>query len=450
MQRPPSRREPAPNAENSDRRAAALGLNASEAQKIITVRVCSVGDSRWSGAALMAALELHGLRMDATTYITANTATGAAYSALRAIEPGTFDLQRMPGEEYRGVTLFAVLPGPLEPLRTVDALMTAARDMARELSGTVQGRGGEYPFRRNASRHCAKRWRGSKPTCPRGVMTENREAGTTGSAAAARVAALREQLERYNYQYYVLDNPDVPDAEYDRLMLELRELEGRYPELLSATSPTQRVGATRAAAFGAVRHRVPMLSLENAFSEQDVRDFERRIRERCRARSHPLLGRTQNGWPGGQRALRERRASCRQPPAATVRQARTSRQNLRTIGSLPLRLRSSDAPQVLEVRGEVFMPLAGFEKLNRQALARGDKAFVNPRNAAAGSLRQLDPRVTAARPLDLFIYGVGQVEGGQMPARHSQMLQSLRHWGFKICPQSRVVESIDGCLRVLP
>ena len=124
--------------------------------------------------------------------------------------------------------------------------------------------------------------------------------------------------------------------------------------------------------------------------------------------------------------------------------------NLRTIAALPLKLRGADAPRVLEVRGEVFMPLAGFERFNKEAAARGEKSFVNPRNAAAGSLRQLDPRMTAARPLDLFIYGVGYVEGGELPPHQGEMLKALRRWGFKICPQSREVESIEGCLRVLP
>jgi DNA ligase (NAD+) len=277
-------------------------------------------------------------------------------------------------------------------------------------------------------------------------MTAKRTADSARSAAAARVAALREQLDRYNYQYYVLDSPEVPDAEYDRLMLELCELETRYPELLTATSPTQRVGATPAAAFGAVRHRVPMLSLENAFTEQDVRDFERRIRERLPLKE-PIRYSAEPKMDGLAVSARYENGVFVQ--GATRGDGETGEditQNLRTIGSLPLKLRAADALRVLEVRGEVFMPLAGFAKLNKEAVARGEKAFVNPRNAAAGSLRQLDPRMTAARPLDLFIYGIGQVEGGKVPAHHSQLLQSLRRWGFKICPQSRVVESIDGCL----
>ncbi|HLN49064.1 MAG TPA: NAD-dependent DNA ligase LigA [Steroidobacteraceae bacterium] len=277
-------------------------------------------------------------------------------------------------------------------------------------------------------------------------MTAKRKAGTAKSQAGSRIAELRERLDRYNYQYYVLDNPEVPDAEYDRLMIELRESENRYPELLTADSPTQRVGATPAAAFGAVRHRIPMLSLDNAFSEQEVRDFERRIRERLPL-TEPIRYSAEPKMDGLAVSARYENGAFVQ--GATRGDGETGEdvtQNLRTIGSLPLKLRAADAPRVLEVRGEVFMPLAGFQKLNKEAAARGEKVFVNPRNAAAGSLRQLDPRMTAARPLDLFIYGIGQVQGGKLPTHHSELLQLLRRWGFKICPLSRVVESIDGCL----
>ena len=191
-----------------------------------------------------------------------------------------------------------------------------------------------------------------------------------------------------------------------------------------------------------------MLSLDNAFSEQEVRDFDRRIRERLRRDAvDSLFGGAEARRAGRQRALRERRRSCRARPAATARRARTSRR----ICAPSRRCRSScGAPTcraMLEVRGEVFMPLAGFERFNQEALARGEKALVNPRNAAAGSLRQLDPRMTAARPLDLFIYGVGHRRGRRAARRiTARCCKALRGWGFKICPQSRVVESIEGCL----
>jgi DNA ligase (NAD+) len=264
--------------------------------------------------------------------------------------------------------------------------------------------------------------------------------------AKARVARLKETLERYNHRYHALDDPEVPDAEYDRLMLELRALEAKHPELLSADSPTQRVGASPVAAFGAVRHRLAMLSLDNAFSDEEVRDFDRRIRER--------LGQDGVMSYSAEPKLDGLAISARYENGVFVQGATRGdgesgediTLNLKTIKALPLKLRTARVPKVLEVRGEVFMPLAGFERFNAEALARGEKSYVNPRNAAAGSLRQLDPRMTAARPLDLFIYGLGIVEGGELPDKHSAVLQSLRQWGFKICPQSRVVEGANGCL----
>jgi DNA ligase (NAD+) len=265
-------------------------------------------------------------------------------------------------------------------------------------------------------------------------------------AAAERAAAVRELIERYNYRYHALDDPEVPDAEYDRLMVELRAIEAEYPDLLTPDSPTQRVGAAPVDAFGAVRHRIPMLSLDNAFSDEEVRDFERRIRERVpqadsiRYSAEPKL----DGLAIS--ALYEDGAFVQGATRGDGETGEDITLNLKTLAALPLKLRPPQAPRVLEVRGEVFMPLAGFERFNKEALARGEKSYVNPRNAAAGSLRQLDPRMTAARPLDLFIYGIGFVEGGDLPPYHSELLQALRRWGFKICPQSRVVESAEGCL----
>jgi DNA ligase (NAD+) len=276
-------------------------------------------------------------------------------------------------------------------------------------------------------------------------MCAQKAAGPT-KAAATRAAKLRDLLDRYNYRYHALDDPEVPDAEYDRLMLELRALETRHPELLTPDSPTQRVGAAPVAAFGAVKHRLAMLSLDNAFSDEEVRDFDRRIRERL-DREAPILYSAEPKLDG--LAISARYENGVYVQGATRGDGETGEdvtQNLRTVKALPMKLRAARPPAVLEVRGEVFMPLAGFERFNREALARGEKSFVNPRNAAAGSLRQLDPRMTAARPLDLFIYGLGIVEGGELPTHHSAILQALRQWGFKICPQSRVVEAADGCL----
>ena len=270
--------------------------------------------------------------------------------------------------------------------------------------------------------------------------------GGATKKVAARVLELKETLERYNYRYHALDDPEVSDAEYDRLMLELRALETQHPQLLTPDSPTQRVGAAPVAAFGAVKHRLAMLSLDNAFSDEDVRDFDRRIRERL-DREGPIRYSAEPKLDGLAISVRYENGVFVQ--GATRGDGETGEditQNLKTIKALPLKLRADRPPRVLEVRGEVFMPLAGFKRFNEEAVARGEKSFVNPRNAAAGSLRQLDPRITAARPLDLFIYGLGIVEGGELPTYHSATLQALRHWGFKICPQSRVVEAAGGCL----
>ncbi len=273
-------------------------------------------------------------------------------------------------------------------------------------------------------------------------------------AAAARAAALRELLERYNYRYHALDDPEVPDAEYDRLLRELVEIETAHPKLVTPDSPTQRVGAAPVDVFLPVHHRLPMLSLDNAFTEEEVRNFDRRIRERLMAANPAGAGTPLSIAYSAEPKLDGLAVSATYERGSFVRAATRGdgetgediTQNLRTIGSLPLRLRGTDVPEVLEVRGEVFMPLAGFARFNAEAAARGEKTLVNPRNAAAGSLRQLDPRMTAARPLDLFMYGVGFVAGGTLPQHHGQLLQSLKRWGFKTCPQSQTVDSIEGCL----
>jgi DNA ligase (NAD+) len=265
------------------------------------------------------------------------------------------------------------------------------------------------------------------------------------SETRTRVADLRRQIEQHNYRYYVLDDPEVSDAEYDRLLRELQDIEARFPELVTPDSPTQRVGATPVSEFGEVVHRLPMLSLENAFSEEEVRDFDRRVRERLGVESvdyaaEPKLdglavsltfenGRFTVGATRGDGAVGE-----------------DVTRNLRAVRAVPLQLRGERYPALLEVRGEVFMPIAGFERFNAQAEARGEKPYVNPRNAAAGSLRQLDPRLTAQRPLDIYFYGVGHVEQGSLPLRHSEVLRALRDWGLKTSPEARVVQGLAGCL----
>jgi len=271
-------------------------------------------------------------------------------------------------------------------------------------------------------------------------------AASSPAQAKERAAELRTQLEHHNYRYHVLDDPEVSDAQYDTLMRELLALEQEHPELVDASSPTQRVGAKPLPEFGAVQHQVPMLSLENAFAEDDVRAFDRRVRERL-AVTEPVHYAAEPKLDGLAVSLLFENGSF--VLGATRGDGSTGEdvtQNLRTLRAVPLRLRGSGYPSVLEVRGEVFMPLAGFERFNAQALAKGEKTLVNPRNAAAGSLRQLDPRLTAQRPLDVFFYGVGRVEGGTLPGRHSETLAAFRSWGLRTSPLSRVVEGPEGLL----
>jgi len=226
--------------------------------------------------------------------------------------------------------------------------------------------------------------------------------------ARGRVAALRRQIDQYDYQYYVLDDPSVPDAEYDRLMLELRELEAKHPELVSAQSPTQRVSGQIAAGFAEVRHSVPMLSLDNAFSDDDIIGFDRRVRERLKREAQPIEYCAEPKLDGLAVSLTYRAG---QLAVAATRGDGSSGEditaNIRTLRAVPLTLRGA-APDEIEVRGEVFMPLAGFARMNAAAATAGEKLKANPRNAAAGSLRQRDPRITASRPLDIFFYAVGR------------------------------------------
>ena len=265
------------------------------------------------------------------------------------------------------------------------------------------------------------------------------------SDAAARVAGLRRKLDEANHRYYVLDDPAMPDAEYDRLLRELEALEAAHPELVTADSPTQRVGATPSGAFAPVRHAMPMLSLGNAFSDEEVADFVRRI-ERKLDRTDPVFS-VEPKLDGLAISLRYEDGRFMQ--GATRGDGATGEDvtaNLRTIKAIPLTLRGNGWPAVLEVRGEVYMPLDAFKRYNARALAEGGKVLANPRNGAAGSLRQLDPRVTAQRPLAFYAYAVGLVEGGELPESHSDTLACLRDWGLPVSPENDVVQGADGLL----
>ncbi|NJD30284.1 MAG: NAD-dependent DNA ligase LigA [Gammaproteobacteria bacterium] len=263
--------------------------------------------------------------------------------------------------------------------------------------------------------------------------------------AAKRIDELRRQIEHHNYRYYVLDDPEVSDARYDALMRELRDLEDAHPDLVVPDSPTQRVGGALSREFAEVVHAVPMLSLDNAFSEQDVVDFDRRARERLDVAAIAYSAEPKiDGlaisvrYEGGRLVQAATRGDGAKGEDVTA--------NVRAIRSVPLHLVGATAPGVLEVRGEVFMTRRSFTELNRRQEEQGEKTFANPRNAAAGSLRQLDPRITASRSLDLFFYGIGAAEGWHMPRRHSEVLAALRELGLRTCPEIDVVDGVQGCL----
>jgi DNA ligase (NAD+) len=269
------------------------------------------------------------------------------------------------------------------------------------------------------------------------------------SDVVEKVESLREQIRHHNYLYHVLDAPEIPDVEYDRLVRELQALEAEHPELVTPDSPTQRVGANPIEAFGTIEHRLPMLSLDNAFSEEELRDFHRRVVERLELEDggEHLLYAAEPKLDGAAVSLLYVNGMLQQGATrGDGTRGEDITHNVRTIDAVPLRLIGSDYPQTLEVRGEVFMPKAGFETYNQKARETGEKTFVNPRNAAAGSLRQLDPRLTAERPLDIYVYSVGVVDGRELPDNHSEVLDQLQQWGLKTCPERDVVTGIDGCL----
>jgi len=266
---------------------------------------------------------------------------------------------------------------------------------------------------------------------------------TVPARAQARADELRTRLDDYSYRYYVLDEPAVPDAEYDRLFHELVALETEYPQLVTPDSPTRRVGAAPLDAFAEVEHLEPMLSLGNAFDPQEVHDFDRRVREALDVATVDYVAEPKlDGlavsllYLDGAIAVAATRGDGRRGEDVT--------QNVRTIRGIPLRLRDAPPPR-LEVRGEVYLTRSGFEAMNARARATGDKVFVNPRNAAAGSLRQLDPAITARRPLAFCAYGVGRVDG-ELPGRHADVLEQLRGWGLPTSAEACVVQGSDGCL----
>jgi DNA ligase (NAD+) len=267
-----------------------------------------------------------------------------------------------------------------------------------------------------------------------------------GAAVQRRAVELREQIREHDHRYYVLDDPKVSDAAYDKLFAELQQIEREHPELLTADSPTQRVGGAPRADFAPVRHRSPMLSLRKCNDADELRDFDRRVRE--------ALGREAIDYTAEPK-LDGLAVSLTYEGGVLVRAATRGdgetgediTENLKTLRSVPLRLREAaraKAPKHVEVRGEVYLPWAGFRKMVKDAEARGEKPPVNPRNAAAGSVRQLDPKVTASRPLAFFAYGMYGADQAQLG---SETLDQLRDWGFPVSGLVEVVRGADGCVK---
>ena len=285
------------------------------------------------------------------------------------------------------------------------------------------------------------------------------ERSAPAAGIVARIATLRAQIEQANYRYHVLDDPQITDAAYDRLMRELETLEAEHPTLASDDSPTRKVGARARGGFAEVRHAIPMLSLGNAFEQpveegqpdddrtrfREVAEFERRI-EQTLDRRNPVFS-VEPKLDGLAISLRYEHGVFVQ--GATRGDGETGEDvtaNLRTVRAIPLRLRGEGWPDVLEVRGEVVMLRKDFEAFNEHAREHGEKPLANPRNGAAGSLRQLDPAITAKRRLSFFAYAVGVVEGAELPSTHSKTLQQLRQWGFPVSPEVSTAKGLDGLL----
>lgn len=281
------------------------------------------------------------------------------------------------------------------------------------------------------------------------LFDESAPVGKIDSKILARAAKLKKEIERANYQYYVLDDPSLPDAEYDRLFHELKDLESKHAELVTPDSPTQRVGANPLSAFEQVTHEVPMLSLDNAFSDDDMSDFNRRMKDRLKSDGDFVFACEPKLDGIAVSLVYENGILVRGATRGDGAVGENITQNVRTIPSIPLHLilaKGETPPPVLEVRGEVYMPKAGFDKLNELARKNDEKTFVNPRNAAAGSLRQLDSKITATRPLEFCCYSLGRIEGAELPDQHSEILAQFGRWGFKTNPEMAVVKGVQGCL----
>ena len=262
-----------------------------------------------------------------------------------------------------------------------------------------------------------------------------------------QIEELRSTVNLHNYRYHALDEPTVPDAEYDRLIRQLQVLEAEFPQFITSDSPTQRVGAKPLAGFNQVQHEAPMLSLDNVFNAQELNDFDHRVKERL-GKGVKFSYCCEPKLDGAAVSLLYRDGKLVR--GATRGDGNTGEDithNVRTIPTIPLALIGEGYPRLLEVRGEIYMPRAGFDMLNKRAQANDEKLFVNPRNAAAGSLRMLDAKITAERPLEMCCYSVGVMEGGDLAPNHSGILAQLQGWGFRINNEMRVVDDVEGCLK---
>lgn len=264
---------------------------------------------------------------------------------------------------------------------------------------------------------------------------------------------LSELLIKHNHSYYVLDAPTIDDAEYDRFFQAILALEKRFPELGSSTSPTRRIGAAPLQAFETVKHKIPMLSLDNAFSDSDLHDFQKRIKDRLSSEEGDSVLSDDINYVCEPKldgvALSISYVNGKLVQAATRGDGQFGENvsvNARTIPSVPLELSGDNYPLHIEVRGEVVMPLKAFKVFNQKASEQDEKVFINPRNAASGSLRQLDSSITAKRPLDFYAYSIGFFEQGNIAQSHFKVLQDLSGWGFKVNPLVKLVNSIEGCI----
>lgn len=259
------------------------------------------------------------------------------------------------------------------------------------------------------------------------------------------IDSLRDQLRYHNHRYYVLDDPEIPDVEYDRIFRQVQALEEQHPELITPDSPTQRVGGAALSAFGEIKHAMPMLSLSNVFSDEELQAFDKRIHDRLKSEDELTYVAEPKLDGLAISILYENGVMTRAATRGDGETGEDVTHNVRTIESVPLRMLGDDYPAVLEVRGEIYMPKKGFEALNAGLREQGVKTFVNPRNAAAGTLRQLDPRITATRPLAIFCYSVGVFEGTELPETHFAMLEKLKSWGFRVCPEIELKQGPQGC-----